>query len=294
MKAPLKSLTSTPSRYLIQMDSLDYLRNERVHIEAKMEEDARRLRELKCRWNLAQLIFTRLPAVELLEQMSVWYALSMGLGCVPDMFFPQPYQWLYITHVCHHWRQVALGLQRLWRYIVPIRPECVSVMLARSRQETISIFPSVGEPREHRDFYIDNEDMADACDIAFQQLHRIECLVFAAPSTAMRALKRVSNASTLSLRHLNILQPTDCNAFGLADAIAELTRDGVPVLERFECDYFLKSLATIKPLLHPTIRHLRLSHVPSDEAPSCLLNILADLVHLHSLELEIVSSLFRR
>ncbi|KAI0000805.1 hypothetical protein BJV74DRAFT_820806 [Russula compacta] len=65
----------------------------------------------------------------------------------PPWSSTQPLGWIRVTHVCHHWRQVALRDSSLWSRIsgIPARPQWVSEALARARGAWLVINP-VGMP----------------------------------------------------------------------------------------------------------------------------------------------------
>ncbi|KAI0342823.1 hypothetical protein BDW22DRAFT_1329948, partial [Trametopsis cervina] len=44
------------------------------------------------------------------------------------------YGWLYITHICRHWRNIALSVSDLWSHILLTDVDCVSAFLDRSGQ----------------------------------------------------------------------------------------------------------------------------------------------------------------
>lgn len=52
---------------------------------------------------------------------------------------PNPSAWMTITHVCRHWREIALGFPSLWTSIHNKKPEYIRTFIARSRQAPLFI-----------------------------------------------------------------------------------------------------------------------------------------------------------
>jgi hypothetical protein len=51
-----------------------------------------------------------------------------------------PYTWIYVTHVCRYWRDVALCNPLLWSDIVlTCQSECIETMITRSRQVPLTV-----------------------------------------------------------------------------------------------------------------------------------------------------------
>ncbi|KAI0750593.1 hypothetical protein BC629DRAFT_1598851 [Irpex lacteus] len=62
----------------------------------------------------------------------------LGLPAMRTATFP--YAWLKVTHVCHHWREVALRAPQLWSTIwITGRTECLKEMISRSKQAPLAI-----------------------------------------------------------------------------------------------------------------------------------------------------------
>lgn len=56
--------------------------------------------------------------------------------------------WVRVTHVCRHWREVALGCQMLWAHLAFAGPEFTEVMLARSKDAPLHVeYFNEGGPR---------------------------------------------------------------------------------------------------------------------------------------------------
>ncbi|TEB31505.1 hypothetical protein FA13DRAFT_1583633, partial [Coprinellus micaceus] len=48
-------------------------------------------------------------------------------------------RWIYLTHVCRHWRDAAIGCATLWSYLAFSKPEFTEVMLQRSRTAPLTV-----------------------------------------------------------------------------------------------------------------------------------------------------------
>ncbi|KZT21857.1 hypothetical protein NEOLEDRAFT_723883 [Neolentinus lepideus HHB14362 ss-1] len=83
-----------------------------------------------------------------------------------DPLIPTPYHWLRYTHVCHHWRHVALQTPILWTDIVLINQnECIKEMLIRSGQAPVEVSSAPGR--------LAPMDMLKIC---LDELHRVQSL----------------------------------------------------------------------------------------------------------------------
>lgn len=61
--------------------------------------------------------------------------------------YPAPLKWLVITRVCHHWRQVALQMPRLWGYICLDYPNFARRCVERARQAPLYLTMSAWSMR---------------------------------------------------------------------------------------------------------------------------------------------------
>ncbi|TCD60496.1 hypothetical protein EIP91_009959 [Steccherinum ochraceum] len=52
-----------------------------------------------------------------------------------------PYKWIVVTHICSHWREIALGTPELWTTIRLglVRPEVIEVFLSRSKHALLRV-----------------------------------------------------------------------------------------------------------------------------------------------------------
>ncbi|KAH9965174.1 hypothetical protein BC827DRAFT_833967 [Russula dissimulans] len=78
---------------------------------------------------------------------------------LPSDLSPTRFGWITVTHVCRHWRQVALSNPNLWRTIVfDLGAEWAEEMLARSKAAPISYHRSLSfQPRIPRRKTLDDE-----------------------------------------------------------------------------------------------------------------------------------------
>ncbi|KAJ3517653.1 hypothetical protein NMY22_g13916 [Coprinellus aureogranulatus] len=83
-------------------------------------------------------IMGRLPA-EILANIFLTYASSCLAGRNHSR-----YVWIRVTHVCRHWRTVALDCSNLWSTILPAKPELVEALLHRSRNASPLVDFGVG------------------------------------------------------------------------------------------------------------------------------------------------------
>ncbi|TEB31496.1 hypothetical protein FA13DRAFT_330577 [Coprinellus micaceus] len=58
-------------------------------------------------------------------------------------------EWVRVTYVCRHWREVALGCQTLWAHLSFASPEFTEIMLARAKNAPLHVesFDDWGRPR---------------------------------------------------------------------------------------------------------------------------------------------------
>ena len=105
-----------------------------------LNQASKAIRTLKTRRNALAPISRYLPPEVLSE---IFAALKYALRLVLN----KNMQWIRVTHVCWHWRSVALSCPSLWSYIDLSYPKWVLTMLGRSRMAPLvvkaRIFPSV-------------------------------------------------------------------------------------------------------------------------------------------------------
>ncbi|PPQ63462.1 hypothetical protein CVT24_004994 [Panaeolus cyanescens] len=103
-------------------------------IEEDAQHKAEELLKLKrCQNNLAPI--SRLPP-ELLTRSFAWLVEDFAFRS-PEDWNSQTIQWVKITHVCHHWREVALNSPHLWSILVNFKPKWAEIQLERSKQASL-------------------------------------------------------------------------------------------------------------------------------------------------------------
>lgn len=116
----------------------------------------------------------RLPP-ELLTEIFLHYAAvirssfsyyASGIFGSGAMHGPRSKRWIRIAHVCHHWREVALGSPRLWSEFSVDRLDWTTEMLSRSKKAPLHLT------------VLALHNVSEALKLALKELPRIESLVF--------------------------------------------------------------------------------------------------------------------
>ncbi|KAH7922443.1 hypothetical protein BV22DRAFT_1121467 [Leucogyrophana mollusca] len=111
-----------------------------LKIDNELEVLGNRVRALRTRRNAISRI-SSLPD-ELLAAVFMHYASRLYAEYCrlqDSLYMPQPLQWIKVTHVCRHWRRVALSYPTLWSLLVPQRSRWCEEMLARSKMAALVI-----------------------------------------------------------------------------------------------------------------------------------------------------------
>ncbi|KAF5315902.1 hypothetical protein D9611_005032 [Ephemerocybe angulata] len=56
----------------------------------------------------------------------------------------EAFSWIYVAHVCHHWREVALNCGALWSNLLFLKPSLTETMLSRSKNSPLSVKLQLG------------------------------------------------------------------------------------------------------------------------------------------------------
>ncbi|KIP01923.1 hypothetical protein PHLGIDRAFT_321111 [Phlebiopsis gigantea 11061_1 CR5-6] len=151
---------------------------ETVLLQDEIRQRERELVSLRLQLNAVASIM-RLPDELLLEVFYLylaWWRATYG----HDGFFPSysskirgHHGWVLITHVCHHWRTVALSASLLWTDIKINRQSLAYAFLARSKQAPLNI-----QCRIVLKDVTKNSRKFQTVKAALAQSHRIRSLLF--------------------------------------------------------------------------------------------------------------------
>ncbi|KII87389.1 hypothetical protein PLICRDRAFT_163487 [Plicaturopsis crispa FD-325 SS-3] len=142
--------------------SADALDAARQHVDGEIVRLEQSILSYKTRRNDFALT-ARLPP-EVLSEIFDWYrALDV---------LESTYKWIEVTHVCRHWRNVALGCPRLWSYIVSETPRWTEELLARSKNAPLTFSATYGYPHEKSEL---------STNMALKHMHRMAALDLTMP-----------------------------------------------------------------------------------------------------------------
>ncbi|KAI0782810.1 hypothetical protein C8Q75DRAFT_786213 [Abortiporus biennis] len=115
-------------------DSPAVIENARKQLEDGIEQHRQTIISMQYRLNELTLV-ARLPP-ELLSEIFQCYVTTTLVDWRPY----QPYRWIRLTHVCHHWRNVALRSPRLWADIaMTSNLEWMKELISRSCQVPLNL-----------------------------------------------------------------------------------------------------------------------------------------------------------
>ncbi|KAG5637496.1 hypothetical protein H0H81_004369 [Sphagnurus paluster] len=111
----------------------------RTQMHGIMEELEKVLISVRTRYN-SLIIAVRLPPEVL---TNIFLQISAMLCDDPKK------RWIYVSHVCSRWRQIALESSKLWCRIASNRPEWISMLLSRSGTKPLDIRMDLMDAHEY-------------------------------------------------------------------------------------------------------------------------------------------------
>lgn len=140
-----------------------------------------------------------------------------------------PYAWISFTHVCTHWREVALSIPALWSDIVlPCRLNWVRELLVRSQSAPLYIHHRISTPPHRR-----TEDL-HALQLALGALQRIRLLKLCLPWETYQKVAPLLHAPAPRLKHLALYTSNILSCIGRAPPVLPLSFDVHPQLETLD------------------------------------------------------------
>ena len=141
-----------------------------------------------------------------------------------------PYAWIFLTHVCAHWRAVALATPTLWNEIVlPCRQQWVREMLARSQN-----VPLVVRHRLPTSFRRPADDLLRALQIALGALYRIRILTLYLPSETYRKIAELLLRPAPLLQHLGLYTSNILSCIGRAPPVLHIHSSTHPAIDTID------------------------------------------------------------
>lgn len=113
----------------VPIDSSELTSKAQTEIDDELVALEERMRALRTRRNSLSLVSSIPP--ELLSTIFVHHAQQTQLLHNPDN--PDILSWIIVGHICHHWREVALGTPELWATPFLNSSQATDEMLTRSK-----------------------------------------------------------------------------------------------------------------------------------------------------------------
>ncbi|TFK50603.1 hypothetical protein OE88DRAFT_1661108 [Heliocybe sulcata] len=257
-------------------DADDVVLAARRELEQQIIVHEMSLIQIRIRLNTLVLI-ARLPP-EVLAEIFAAYICAHGQPEVPIRLSSgphQPYAWLVITHVCHHWRTVALGTPSLWTEVYLTQPECVQMMLTRSKQVPLSILLPRNPLRQNHRLTLEH---------ALAQLHRIRRLDLSVSFADLEKLDSARLGDPIQLRELVLARLFHMNEKPSGTLL-------LPIISRLATArlqsllIYNLPLIAFRELLMPTLTSLSLSNCSPSIDVMCILKVLQTMPKLRLLHL---------
>lgn len=182
--------------------------------------------------------------------------------------YPDPHAWVKVTHVCRHWRDIALNFPSLWTSIYNKKPEYIHAFIARSQQAPLNI-------REH---YKDNVYMRKTLNDLLRERFRWRAFECTAP-----VLEWPGNSidGAPQLEELRLREPF------IAIFVGALTVSPfyLPRLRRVHVEHVTFPFVECLLAHHPSITALSMEDVSPPQSPAVWLDVLSSLSSLEELKL---------
>ncbi|KAF5315586.1 hypothetical protein D9611_005003 [Ephemerocybe angulata] len=109
----------------------------RQRLVVRMREVEEDLQNLKRSYNA--LSATNSIPPEILSNIFIIHNASIIQTYPATTFQREAFSWIYVAHVCHHWREVALNCGALWSNLLFLKPSLTETMLTRSKNSPLTV-----------------------------------------------------------------------------------------------------------------------------------------------------------
>ncbi|CAL1716192.1 unnamed protein product [Somion occarium] len=208
------------------------------------------------------------------------YSAYASLGSTPG-----PYSWIVVTHVCHHWRSVALNAPGLWRFIYLGAPDLVQLYLSRSSHAPLCIRSWIWIPRAEEQWgwwpnkprSVPPSNDLTSLNLIFLQVSRIQELSLGVPDYILQRAFAVFNAEGFDAPALQMLKLNGVNNSSFPNI---LNKCSLPALKSVEIRGY--SIPWELPFLYLDLTNLVLH--PSSPDSLLLEKLLNALFYMPSLQ----------
>ena len=133
---------NAPRGWLNQMQPKEYS----ARVDQRILELEAEIRLLKKSRNVSASTLAKLPT-EVLARIFWEYRAQPGDYRAAPSRIPTGMKWIVVTHVCHHWREVALNYHALWTDInFRCKPQMTALMLSRSGKAKLFLCDTPSHP----------------------------------------------------------------------------------------------------------------------------------------------------
>lgn len=256
---------------------------ERKSLEGQLVKAQLHVADIARRLNAATPA-TRLPE-ELLVEIFKWHIKisSEPKSRISRRHFSQTYGWILSTHVCHHWREIALKTPALWTRIEVTKLDCIQTFLERSRSQPLDVHGLI--PTSPQDGFRLWEPM-------FQQAARIEQLAIEYREEPSRRFRnKLENFLRSTPKEFRVLKKLKVDVYdGDITQLSSLleTLGGYSALESINCVGV--PLPVVAPVCPSGLKHLSLidfgPSVGRNETWTTLFTTLKSVPQLETLTLQ--------
>lgn len=191
------------------------------------------------------------------------------------------YYWLSFTHVCHHWREVAIRSPSLWTRIILPRDRSTETMLNRSQLAPISLFLYVEQNG------IDETLKRQTYELLRPHTHRVKLLQVVSANTSHDFYGPIFSAPMPSIQEIILLVPMPSSEVDYRE-LHEHTFQSWTKQERNSLrvlSFAHISIISLQAAIRPSLRHLSLFEIPYKFQMPVFLSILESIPLLESLTL---------